>query len=112
MPKKVSPHQAASLIANDLLTGYSVFWTGRDWSDALQDAAVATGADAHAALLRIGAEQDQANRITGPYLIAVTGDDGQRTARDIREQVRADGPSIDYRPKTATQREGAHHVSV
>ncbi|KQN26387.1 hypothetical protein ASE86_09755 [Sphingomonas sp. Leaf33] len=77
------------LTGNDLASGDVVWWTGRDWSRHVEDAAdVADGGES------IGRAEEGARRVTGPYVIdAAATPQGPRPAH-IKDRIRALGPTV------------------
>ncbi len=83
------------LLANDLLDGDIVFWTGKTWSLDLVDAAVAANNDAAATLEQAMAHALATNRVVDAGLVDVAIDSwGRITPRHIREQIKTLGPTI------------------
>jgi hypothetical protein len=89
------PPLPAILLANDLLDGDTIFWTGSRWSPDHRDALVAQD-DAAATLLEEAALAGIANqKVVDPYLVDVTLDaDGTPVPRHYREKLRTLGPSV------------------
>ena len=77
------------LTGNDLKTGAVIWWTGRDWSLHVEDAAdVGEQGD------QILAIEDAACRVNGGYVIdAATDAAGIRPAH-IKDRIRALGPTV------------------
>ena len=85
----MSSERIKILTGNDLLTGDVTWWTGTDWSKAVDDA-VAVGDDAAA----IAANEQTALRVVGAYAIdAVRDAQGLRPVH-IKERIRALGPTV------------------
>jgi hypothetical protein len=83
--------------ANRLSDGTVVFFTqARRWSEDIDAAAVAVGADAVAALSAEGQQAEAANHVTGSYLIAVERHNGRVVPVHIRERIRSHGPTVNY----------------
>ena len=77
------------LTGNDLATGDVVWWTGRDWSRHVEDAAD-VGEDGE----RIASVEEAARRVNVPYLIdAEATEQGPRPAH-IKDRIRALGPTV------------------
>ena len=77
------------LTGNDLPTGDVVWWTGSGWSRHVADAT-----DVGERGETLGAEEEAARRVNGPYVIEATGTpDGPRPAH-IKDRVRALGPTV------------------
>ena len=87
-----SGEQQSIIIANDLLTGRSVYLT-RDsqWSNSVQDAELISGADLAASRLERACEDEKNNLVLDPNLVAVFED---MTAVKIRERIRISGPTV------------------
>jgi hypothetical protein len=77
------------LTGNDLVTGDVIWWTGSDWSRHVAEAADVDGhGDA------IGAREEAALRVNGPYVInAELTAEGPRPAH-IKDRIRAVGPTV------------------
>jgi len=80
------------VIANDLLTGRSVFFTVESiWSEVPEHAElIEAGPDAEARL-QTALDDEKNNLVIDPYLVSVGAD---RQVRDTREHIRTTGPSI------------------
>jgi hypothetical protein len=83
------------IVASRLTDGRVVFMTdGRGWTESINDGLVVEAAEQGAELL------EEANRsidecvVVDPYLIDVTIDKGRRRPVQMREAIRAFGPSI------------------
>ena len=77
------------LTGNDLASGDVTWWTGRDWSRHVEDAAD-VGEDGE----RIASVEEAARRVNVPYVIdAVATPEGPRPAH-IKERIRARGPTV------------------
>ncbi len=73
---------------NDLETGDVIWWAGDGWSRH-----VAQAVDAGSAGESIGAKEEAARRVNGPYVIDATlTADGPRPAH-IKDRIRAAGPT-------------------
>jgi len=83
------------LLANDLLDGEVVFWTGSNWSDRPAAALIARD-EAGAALLEAAAAQAIAqNKVVDAYLVDVALDsEGHAVPRHYREKIKTEGPSV------------------
>lgn len=94
----------AILIANHLLDGDVVFWTGQDWSRNPSEAAVAEDT---ATALRFEAEARAAvarQEVVDAYLVDITRDaGGLPLPNHFRERIRIRGPST--RPDLGKQAE-------
>jgi hypothetical protein len=83
------------LLANDLLDGDIVFWTGTAWSLALADATVASDDSAAARLEQAMIYELAANRVVDAGLVDVAVDGfGRVEPRHIRERIKTLGPTI------------------
>ena len=80
------------VIANDLLTGRSVFFTVESgWSEVPDHAElIEAGPDAEARL-QTALDDEKNNLVIDPYLVSVGAD---RQVRDTREHIRTTGPTI------------------
>ncbi len=97
----------AILLANDLLDGDVVFWTGESWTLDPAGAAVAHDAAAAAALEAAAGRAVADNRVVDAYLVDVTIDaDGLPTPNHLRERFKIRGPS--HRPDLGKQAAFAH----
>jgi len=77
------------LTGNDLSTGDVIWWTGRDWSRHVEDAAdVGDNGES------IARAEEGARAVNVPYVIdAVATADGPRPAH-IKDRIRALGPTV------------------
>ena len=89
------------LTANRLTDGEAVWYSAKGWVREFEACEVAENADAESRLATIGAMAYANNEVVDVNLIDVALKDGRLTAQRLRERIRADGPSIDYMPKTA-----------
>ena len=77
------------LTGNDLKTGAVIWWTGRDWSLHVEDAAeVGEQGD------QILAIEDAACRVNGGYVIAAATDAAGIRPAHIKDRIRALGPTV------------------
>jgi hypothetical protein len=77
------------LTGNDLKSGAVTWWTGRDWSLHVEDAADV--GESGEAILQA---EDGARRVNAPYIIdAVSTPEGPRPAH-IKDRIRALGPTV------------------
>ena len=74
---------------NDLVSGDVIWWTGDGWSRFIADA-VDAGADGEA----IGAREEAARRVNGPYLVEAAGGPFAPVPLHIKERIRASGPTV------------------
>lgn len=82
------------LLANDLLDGEVVFWTGRAWSPLPHEALVAADEDAAVALEKAATTGIVAQRVVDAYLVDVAVDaTGVATPRHYREKIKTLGPT-------------------
>jgi len=83
------------LIANRLGDGVVVFRAfNGSWVESIDDGALVAD-DAADSLLEAGRVDESNNLIIDPNLIAVSARDGKRTPSQIREAIRATGPTIE-----------------
>ena len=81
--------------ANRLRDGIAVFLTRTgQWSELIDDAALALEPQAAAALEARAKEAEKATIVTGPYLIDAERREGRVRAAHIRERMRAQGPTV------------------
>jgi hypothetical protein len=81
--------------ANRLRDGIAVFLTrSGEWSERIDDAALALEPQAAAAFEARAKQAEKANLVTGPYLIDAERRDGGVRASHIRERMRALGPTV------------------
>ncbi len=85
------------LTANMLSDGIAVWFSGSYWSLSVLDAEVAADAAAENHLTTIGALAYANNEVVDVNLIDVVLKDGKPYPTRLRERIRADGPSIEYR---------------
>ena len=92
------------VIASRLSDGRVVFMDAdAGWADSI-DSGVLAETEAEAERLMTGAEQAVAScEIVDPYLIEVVVTDGRRVPAEIREAIRAFGPSIRTDQLAATE---------
>ncbi len=98
MPAK-STH--AVIIANDLRTGRSVYFTkANGWSESIREAELleSEGTDER---LAIASRDEAGNLVIDPYVVGVSED---LQVADIRERIRASGPTILDKKYTAVSR--------
>ncbi len=94
----------AILIANDLLTGDTVFFTGDGWTRHPGEALLAGDEAASIRLEAAGQEAMQLNRVVDAYLVdVVLSEGGIPVPRHFRERFRLLGPTI--RPDLGKQAE-------
>lgn len=90
---KPGPNQI--VIGHDLLTGRVKYLTAAgQWVVDPAEAAFAPDAEAAQALLAQGQAAEEANIIVAPELIAADLVDGRPRPVRLREQIRADGPTM------------------
>jgi len=96
--KKFKDH--ALLLANDLRTGLTVYMTSENtWSTERTDALrLDNSADAER-LLGVATESVRRNVVVDPYLVDATENS---SPTHIRERIRVDGPTINYRQNQTT----------
>ena len=91
-PKR--PPLPVILLANDLLDGEVVFWTGADWSPLPEDALLARD-EAEALALEDAARSGMSSqKVVDAYLVDVAIDaHGFATPRHYREKIKTTGPT-------------------
>jgi hypothetical protein len=83
------------LLANDLLDGEVVFWTGRVWSDRPSEALIAKDEATAHQLERAAAQALAQNKVVDAYLVDVALDaQGHAVPRHYREKIKTQGPSV------------------
>ena len=83
------------LLANDLLDGEVVFWTGRSWSDRPNEALLARDEAAAQQLEAAAAQALAQNKVVDAYLVDVALDgEGHAVPRHYREKIKTEGPSV------------------
>ena len=83
--------------ASRLRDGRAVYLTtGGTWSEKIAGSLVSTNEDDNAAMLATAQEAADAQYIVDPYLVDVTLDDALPRPVTIREQIRANGPTVAY----------------
>ncbi len=83
------------LIASRLADGQVVFLAdGHDWTESIDQGAVAESAEAGASLLAVAAQAVQQSAVVDPYLIDVIEHHGGRRPVVLREAIRAFGPTV------------------
>ena len=87
---KLSADSAVHLTAWDTSTGRVIYWTGSDWSELIDRAAILQGEAASKALS--AAQADEA-RATDPYLMEAAPGGGATGRETLRETIRASGPT-------------------
>jgi hypothetical protein len=91
-PKTILP---AILLANDLLDGDVVFWSGTRWSLDPADALIAKEADTATRLDAAGKAAIACQQVIDAYLVDVTvRADGIPVPNHFRERFKIKGPSI------------------
>lgn len=97
--------EVQAVTANRVIDGIVVYLTDKaEWSERLQDAAIAEGKDAGEALLAKAQPAVEAQHIVDPYLFEVANEDGQIVPASVRERIRMAGPTV--RPDLGKQAEG------
>ena len=80
------------IIANDLLTGRSVYFTSKSgWTETPEQAELIEAGPNVEARLQAALEGEKNNLVIDPYLVSVAAD---RRVRDTREHIRTTGPTI------------------
>jgi Protein of unknown function (DUF2849) len=83
------------ITANRLRDGIAVFMTrGGQWSEKIDDAALALEPQAAAALEARARDDEKATLVTGSYLVDAERRNGRVRAAHIRERMRALGPTV------------------
>lgn len=83
------------LLANDLLDGEVVFWTGHAWSDRPAEAFIAHDEAAAHQLEAVAGQALAQNKLVDAYLVDVALDDqGCAVPRHYREKIKTEGPSV------------------
>ncbi|MCB1380535.1 MAG: DUF2849 domain-containing protein [Alphaproteobacteria bacterium] len=83
------------ITANRLRDGIAVFMTrSGNWSESIDDAALALEPQAAAALEQRAKDGEISNLVTGSYLIDAERREGHVRAAHIRERMRALGPTV------------------
>lgn len=89
---------AAILLANDLLTGLTVYLTEEGgWSESHEKAWLLTSDAVAKEAMQQAAESEKNNEVIGAYLVDATSN-GHPT--HVRERIRVEGPSISYLKNT------------
>lgn len=84
------------IIANSLADGFVVFLTAtHEWSRDIGAAALADTDEQANALLDVANAAASANEVVDPYLITVDTSGNKPRPVEIREWIRATGPTID-----------------
>lgn len=92
------------IIANALKDGHVVFLAeqGR-WVSRIADGLLAENEFQAEKLVQIAACAEANNQVIGPELIKVSGPKGQRLPVEIREAIRANGPTVKGHPGEGNQ---------
>jgi Protein of unknown function (DUF2849) len=95
-------HKMKVLTANRLSDGIAVWYsTGNSWDVDIATAELVTDAAGEARLAAIGAAAYANNEVIDVNVIDAVLTDGKPAATKLRERIRAEGPTIDYRGKAA-----------
>jgi Protein of unknown function (DUF2849) len=95
-------HKMKVLTANRLSDGIAVWYsTGNGWDVDIATAELVTDAAGEARLAAIGAAAYANNEVIDVNVIDAVLTDGKPAAAKLRERIRAEGPTIDYRGKAA-----------
>jgi len=87
------------IIANALKDGRVVFLADQGrWVNRIADGLLAENEFQAEKLVQIAARAEADNQIIGPELIKVSGSNGQRLPVEIRETIRASGPTVKGHP--------------
>lgn len=96
MAKPARPFKPVIATANDLASGAVLFRTaGGAWARAPREAEVAENDQEAAALLAAGEHDVAGNKVVDLALIPVEREDGGWRPAELRERIRAAGPTID-----------------
>jgi len=88
-------NNGAIIVANDLKTGHSMYFTiENSWSEHIELAQVITSDDEAKLRLNEASEDEDDNLVLDPYLVET---DSTGVPVHIREQIRASGPSVAVR---------------
>ncbi len=83
------------VVASRLRDGFVVFLApGGEWVESIEQGAVAETKDAAERLLATAKADEERNVVVEPYLIEVAVVDGRREPAEIRESIRAYGPTV------------------
>lgn len=89
------PEKGQLITANRLRDGIVVFMTRTgEWSETIDEAALALEPEAAAALEARAKEDEQRTLVTGSYLVDAERVGGRVRASHIRERMRALGPTV------------------
>jgi Protein of unknown function (DUF2849) len=95
MSQQKRPPLPVLLLANDLLDGDVVFWTGTAWSLNPTEAFIAQEENAAIVLETIGHREFLNNQVVDHALVDVTLDDhGRAIPNHFRERFKISGPSV------------------
>lgn len=87
--------QVQAVTANRVIDGIVVYLTEKaEWSESLQDAAVAEGKEAGETLLARAQPAVETQHIVDPYLFEVAQEDGKIVPASVRERIRMAGPTV------------------
>lgn len=90
-----TPEKGQLVTANRLRDGIAVFMTrAGDWSETIDDAALALEPEAAAALEARAKDDEKKTIVTGSYLVDAERVNGRVRASHIRERMRALGPTV------------------
>ena len=90
-----TPEKGQLVTANRLRDGIAVFLTrAGDWSESIDDAALALEPEAAAALEVRAKDDEKKTIVTGSYLVDAERLNGRVRAAHIRERMRALGPTV------------------
>jgi len=90
-----TPEKGQLVTANRLRDGIAVFMTrAGDWSETIDDAALALEPEAAAALEARAKDDEKKTVVTGAYLVDAERVNGRVRASHIRERMRALGPTV------------------
>jgi hypothetical protein len=90
------------LTANRLSDGIAVWYsTGKGWDTDIATAELVSDAAGEARLAAIGAESSARNEVIDVNVVDAEISGGKPAATKLRERIRAEGPTINYRGKAA-----------
>jgi hypothetical protein len=95
MAQAKRPPLPVILLANDLLDGDIVFWTGTAWSRHLIEAFIARDEQDGLSLETVMTQELVANHVVDACLVDVAiNADGIAVPRHVRERIKTSGPTI------------------
>jgi Protein of unknown function (DUF2849) len=95
-------HKMKVLTANRLSDGIAVWYsTGKGWDIDIATAELVSDAEGEARLTAIGAAAYASNEVIDVNVVDAELTDGKPAATKLRERIRAEGPTINYRGMAA-----------